>query len=104
MVELWLYHLMVTDVIVPLMDDKVMAEWLKATYPELKILFTSGCPDAAIARHDVFEAGMAFLFAPKVRGMLDSMTDTAMLLKQTTAINQCFPVSHDINEKKSTHQ
>ncbi|MEY2407985.1 MAG: two-component system, cell cycle sensor histidine kinase and response regulator CckA, partial [Verrucomicrobiota bacterium] len=37
-----LIRLVVTDVIMPQMGGEVMAEWLKATYPGLKILFTSG--------------------------------------------------------------
>ena len=41
-------RLVVTDVIMPLMGGKVMAEWLKTTYPDLKILFTSGYTDDAI--------------------------------------------------------
>jgi two-component system cell cycle sensor histidine kinase/response regulator CckA len=54
----------VTDVIMPVMGGKVMAEWLKITYPELKILFTSGYTDDAIAQHGVLEAGTAFLAKP----------------------------------------
>lgn len=72
-------HLVVTDVIMPQMDGKVMAEWLKATYPNLKVLFTSGYTDDAIARHGVLEPGVAFLPKPytpaalahKVREILD---------------------------------
>jgi CheY-like chemotaxis protein len=72
-------RLVVTDVIMPLMDGKVMAQWLKATYPDLKILFTSGYTDAAIAHHGVLDAGVEFLSKPytlaalggKVREMLD---------------------------------
>jgi two-component system, cell cycle sensor histidine kinase and response regulator CckA len=72
--------LVVTDVIMPLMSGKVMAEWLKTTYPELKILFTSGYTDEAIARHGVLETGVEFLPKPysrstlvhKVREMLDA--------------------------------
>jgi CheY-like chemotaxis protein len=72
-------RLVVTDVIMPLMSGKVMAEWLKTTYPELKILFTSGYTDDAIARHGMLETGVEFLSKPytpatlarKVREMLD---------------------------------
>jgi PAS domain S-box-containing protein len=72
-------RLVVTDVIMPLMGGKVMAEWLKTTYPDLKILFTSGYTDDAIAQHGVFDAGVEFLPKPytpaslscKVREMLD---------------------------------
>ncbi len=34
-------HLVITDVIMPQMSGKVMAEWLKAADPNIKILFTS---------------------------------------------------------------
>jgi len=72
-------RLVVTDVIMPLMGGKVMAEWLKTTYPDLKVLFTSGYTDDAISEHGVLEPGVAFLPKPytptilahKVREMLD---------------------------------
>ena len=89
-------RLVITDVIMPQMSGKVMAEWLKASYPGLKILFTSGYTDDAIAQHGVLEAGVAFLAKPyspatlvrKVREMLDNESDTSILRKQKMAINQ----------------
>jgi signal transduction histidine kinase len=82
-------RLVVTDVIMPVMGGKVMAEWLKATYPGLKILFTSGYTDDASAHHGVLEKGMEFLAKPyspatlarKVRSMLDNESDSAFLRK-----------------------
>jgi two-component system, cell cycle sensor histidine kinase and response regulator CckA len=73
-------RLVITDVIMPRMGGKVMAEWLKATYPDLKILFTSGYTDDAITHHGVLEEGIEFLPKPytpatlarKVREMLDA--------------------------------
>src|SRR4029077_10733405 len=87
-------RLVVTDVIMPLMGGKIMAEWLKATYPGLKILFTSGYTDDAIAQHGVLEAGVEFLSKPytpatlvrKVRAMLDNETDTALLRKKKMTV------------------
>jgi two-component system cell cycle sensor histidine kinase/response regulator CckA len=72
-------RLVVTDVIMPLMDGKVMAGWLQTTYPDLKILFTSGYTDDAISHHGMLEKGVAFLSKPytpvilarKIRAMLD---------------------------------
>jgi two-component system cell cycle sensor histidine kinase/response regulator CckA len=72
-------RLVVTDVIMPLMGGKVMAEWLQATYPDLIILFTSGYTDDAITHHGVLDAGVEFLPKPytpatlarKVRQLLD---------------------------------
>ena len=72
-------RLVITDVIMPRMGGKVMAEWLKATYPDIKILFTSGYTDDALAQEGVLGSGVAFLAKPytsaalarKVREMLD---------------------------------
>jgi signal transduction histidine kinase len=72
-------RLVVTDVIMPQMGGKVMAEWLKTADPDLKVLFTSGYTDDAITHHGVLEAGVQFLPKPytpatlvlKVREMLD---------------------------------
>jgi signal transduction histidine kinase len=76
-------RLVITDVIMPLMGGRVMAEWLRAIYPSLKILFTSGYPDDTIIQHLVLTAGIEFLpkpYAPatlvrKVREMLDEPDD-----------------------------
>jgi signal transduction histidine kinase len=72
-------RLVVTDVIMPLMGGKVMAEWLIATYPDLKILFTSGYTEDAMTRRGMLEAKVEFLPKPygpatlarKVREVLD---------------------------------
>lgn len=72
-------RLVITDVVMPQMSGKVMAEWLKATFPEIKILFTSGYTDETVVQHGVLEPGTAFLPKPytlaalthKVREMLD---------------------------------
>jgi two-component system cell cycle sensor histidine kinase/response regulator CckA len=73
-------RLVITDVIMPQMSGKVMAEWLKAIYPDIKILFTSGYTDDAIVQLGVFDPGIAFLPKPytpaalthKVRELLDN--------------------------------
>jgi signal transduction histidine kinase len=77
-------RLVITDVIMPLMDGKVMAEWLKITDPELKVLFTSGYTDDAIASRGVLEKGCEFLPKPympatlvrKVRTLLDQEAES----------------------------
>jgi CheY-like chemotaxis protein len=78
-------RLAITDVIMPRMGGKVMAEWLQTTYPDLKILFTSGYTDDAIIQQGVFEPGVAFLPKPytpallvhKVRELLDAAPEKA---------------------------
>jgi two-component system, cell cycle sensor histidine kinase and response regulator CckA len=89
-------RLVITDVIMPQMGGKVMSEWLKAVYPDLKILFTSGYTDDALAQYDVLEIGFAFLPKPytpatlvcKVRAILDNESETTFLRKQVVAISQ----------------
>jgi len=76
-------HLVITDVIMPQMSGKVMAEWLKEGYPDLKILFTSGYTDDALGKHGVLEPGIVFLPKPyttatlahKVRELLDKKNE-----------------------------
>ena len=64
----------------PLMDGKVMASWLKAAYPDLKILFTSGNPDEGGTHQTERANSVEFLAKPyaptaltrKVREMLNA--------------------------------
>lgn len=71
--------LVITDVVMPLMGGIVMAEWLKESYPDLKILFTSGYTEEEMAKQGAIGQDVEFLpkpYAPtilirKVREMLD---------------------------------
>jgi CheY-like chemotaxis protein len=71
--------LVITDVIMPRMGGKVMAEWLQTTNPGLKILFTSGYTEDTITQQGLLGVGIGFLPKPytpttlalKVREMLD---------------------------------
>jgi PAS domain S-box-containing protein len=73
-------HLLITDVIMPGMTGKVLAEEIHQTRPGLKTLFISGYTDEAMASHSILDPGVAFLqkpFSPtalarKVRAVLDS--------------------------------
>jgi two-component system cell cycle sensor histidine kinase/response regulator CckA len=73
-------QLVVTDVIMPLMGGKVMSEWLKVNYPDIRVLFTSGSTDDAISHHGVLDDGVDFMPKPytpatltrKVRELLDA--------------------------------
>ncbi|MFQ5614405.1 MAG: GAF domain-containing protein, partial [Anaerolineae bacterium] len=72
-------HLLLTDVIMPGLSGKALAEQLAQTRPDLKILFISGYTDDAIAHHGVLVPGVALLPKPfslidlahKVRAALD---------------------------------
>jgi PAS domain S-box-containing protein len=72
-------HLLVTDVVMPRLSGKVVAEQLKVFQPDMKVLFISGYADDTIVHHGAVDATLAFLqkpFSPallahKVREVLD---------------------------------
>jgi CheY-like chemotaxis protein len=72
-------HLLLTDMVMPRMGGKELADQLKAVRPDLKVLFMSGYTDSTILRYGLLQPRMAFLqkpFSPqrlvrKVRDILD---------------------------------
>lgn len=73
-------HLLITDVVMPEMNGKELAERLHGSYPAIKCLFMSGYTANVIAHHGILEAGVHFIEKPasrkdladKIREVLES--------------------------------
>jgi PAS domain S-box-containing protein len=71
--------LMITDVVMPLMGGRELAERISHLRPETKVLYMSGYTDDAIVRHGILEDSVSFiqkpfsfeLLARKVREVLE---------------------------------
>jgi PAS domain S-box-containing protein len=74
-------HLLLSDVVMPILGGRELAERLVGLHPEMKVLFQSGYTDDAVVRHGVLQEKVHFLQKPyspaalatKVREVLDGL-------------------------------
>ena len=73
-------HLLLTDVVMPGLSGRHLAEHVAQTHPGMKVLYMSGYTSDTMVRHGVLEARVSFINKPfnaaallgKVREVLDS--------------------------------
>jgi signal transduction histidine kinase len=63
-------HLLLTDVVMPLLGGRQLAERLLQIRPELKVLFMSGYTENAIVHHGILDPGIEYVQKPLVPDML----------------------------------
>ena len=76
-------HLLLTDVVLPGMNGRQLAEKLTVIHPETRVLFTSGYTEDIIVYRGVLDQGLSFIGKPysrdslaaKVRQILDRSVD-----------------------------
>ena len=88
--------LLVTDVVMPGMNGRALAEHLLPKRPGLRVLYISGYTDSFIAGHGVLEAGTHLLHKPfteqalitKVREVLDAAPAAPALEEQEVSVSR----------------
>jgi CheY-like chemotaxis protein len=74
------FDLLITDVVMPGMNGRMLAEKMIVLRPKIKVLFTSGYAEEVIAQHGILQQGIELLpkpyslekLAQKVRKILDN--------------------------------
>jgi len=71
-------HLLLTDVVMPGMNGRELAERLTRSRPGLRVLYSSGYGEEVIARHGVLEPGVLLLQKPYALAQLAGLLRTAL--------------------------
>lgn len=71
-------HLVVTDVVMPGMEGRALAQELRRLRPGLRVLYVSGYPQDVISHHGVLDSGIELLLKPFSASALLSRVRTVL--------------------------
>jgi len=79
-------HALLTDLVMPGMSGKQLAERVREQRSKVEVLYMSGYVDEGIARHGVLRKGVTFLPKPFARrDLLASVTEALAPMRKRTA-------------------
>ena len=90
-------HLLLTDVIMPGMNGRELAQSISEIRPNVKVLYMSGYTENVIGRNGTLDAGVRLLQKPfslhklknKVREVLDTIPQEVAMSTQTAQSRLC---------------
>jgi two-component system cell cycle sensor histidine kinase/response regulator CckA len=84
-------HVLLSDAVMPGMSGKILAERLRATQPEMRVVFMSGYTDDAVLARDVVESGITFLQKPftpvRLAAAVRSVLDQVLSARGSSAVS-----------------
>jgi two-component system cell cycle sensor histidine kinase/response regulator CckA len=98
-------HLLLTDVVMPEMNGKQLADLLALQAPHLRVLYMSGYTDEAIFHRGVLTSGTHFISKPfnpaQLTRMVRKVLDDAPTTDQPNQKPVCSPVAHESPSQSS---